>query len=131
MELIIMIFQSSSRPIIKGKVVNKDAYFLLETGTNLAFIDSTQTDKYNLEKGIEFSGNIIGTGGLGTKAYYCNTTVLLGDKSIKGFLLYDLNQIRNSIQRETSINILGIISYPQMKELGITINPSKNEIYGI
>ena len=91
MELIIMIFQSSSRPIIKGKVGNKDAYFLLDTGTNLALIDSTQTDKYNLEKGIEFSGNIIGTGGLGTKAYYCNTTVLLGDKSIKGFLLYDLN----------------------------------------
>ena len=73
MELIIMIFQSSSRPIIKGKVGNKDAYFLLDTGTNLALIDSTQTDKYNLEKGIEFSGNIIGTGGLGTKAYYCNT----------------------------------------------------------
>ena len=131
MELIIMIFHSSSRPIIKGKVGNKDAYFLLDTGTNLALIDSTQADEYNLEKGIEFSGNIIGTGGLGTKAYYCNTPVLLGDKSIKGFLLYDLNQIRNSIQRETGINILGIISYPQMKELGITINPSKNEIYGI
>ena len=91
MELIIMIFQSSSRPIIKGKVGNKDAYFLLDTGTNLALIDSTQTDKYNLEKGIEFSGNIIGTGGLGTKAYYCNTPVVLGDKSIKGFLLYNLN----------------------------------------
>ena len=86
-----MIFQSSSRPIIKGKVGNKDAYFLLDTGTNLALIDSTQTDKYNLEKGIEFSGNIIGTGGLGTKAYYCNTPVVLEDKSIKGFLLYDLN----------------------------------------
>ena len=126
-----MTLYSYIRPIIKGKVGDKEAYFLLDTGTNLALIDSTQTYEYNLEKGIEFSGNIIGTGGLGTKAYYCNTPVLIRDKSIKGFLLYDLNQIRNSIQRETGINILGIISYPQMKELGIVLNPSKNEINGI
>ena len=86
-----MTLYSYIRPIIKGKVGDKEAYFLLDTGTNLALIDSTQSDKYNLEKGIEFFGNIIGTGGLGTKAYYCNTPVLLGDKSIKGFLLYDLN----------------------------------------
>ena len=86
-----MLLQNYSRPITKGKVGDKEAYFLLDTGTNLALIDSTQADEYNLEKGIEFSGNIIGTGGLGTKAYYCNTTVVLGDKSIKGFLLYNLN----------------------------------------
>ena len=45
-----MTLYSYIRPIIKGKVGDKEAYFLLDTGTNLALIDSTQADEHNLEK---------------------------------------------------------------------------------
>lgn len=122
---------SNIRPIIKGKVGNKDAYFLLDTGSNLAVLDSSQTKEYQLQWDKQFPGNVIGLTGDSIPTYYCTSIVTIGDKILDGFILSDLSSIRNSIQRETDINILGIISYPQMKELGIVLNPSKNEINGI
>lgn len=126
-----MLLQNSSRPIIKGKVGNKEAYFLLDTGSNLAVLDFSQTKQYQLQQDKQFPGNVIGLTGDSVPTYYCTSEVTIGDKILDGFILSDLSSIRNSIKRETDLDILGIISYPQMKELGITINPSKNEIYGI
>lgn len=126
-----MIIQNSSRPIIKGKVGDKEAYFLLDTGSNLAILDSSQTSEYKLQQDNQFPGNVIGLTGDSVPTYYCTSVVTIEDKILNGFILSDLSSIRNSIKRETDLDILGIISYPQMKELGITINPSKNEIYGI
>ena len=126
-----MLLQNFSRPIIKGKVGDKEAYFLLDTGSNLAILDSSQAKEYQLQRDNQFPGNIIGLIGNSTPTYYCTSMATIGDKILDRFILSDLSSIRNSIKRETGINILGIISYPQMKELGITINPSKNEIYGI
>ena len=126
-----MTLYSYIRPIIKGKVGDKEAYFLLDTGSNLAILDSSQTSEYKLQQDIQFPGNVIGLTGNPIPTYYCTSIVTIGDKILDGFILSDLSSIRNSIQRETDINILGIISYPQMKELGIVLNPSKNEINGI
>ena len=126
-----MLLQNYSRPITKGKVGDKEAYFLLDTGSNLAILDSSQAKEYQLQRDNQFPGNIIGLTGNSTPTYYCTSMATIGDKILDRFILSDLSSIRNSIKRETGINILGIISYPQMKELGITINPSKNEIYGI
>lgn len=122
---------SNVRPIIKGKVGDKEAYFLLDTGSNLAVLDSSQTKEYQLQWDKQFPGNVIGLTGNSIPTYYCTSIVTVGDKILDGFILSDLSSIRNSIQRETDINILGIISYPQMKQLGIILNPSKNEINGI
>lgn len=122
---------STTRPIIEGKVGNKPAYFLLDTGASLALLDESQLDDYNLEKDRVFPGNIIGTGGTVIQAYYCKNSIKIGSKELNGFLLTNLEQIRHSIKRETGIDILGIISYTQMKNLEISICPSKNEIYGI
>ena len=126
-----MKFKHSYRPIIKGKVGNKDAYFLLDTGSNLAVLDSSKIKEYQLQQDKQFPGNVIGLTGDSVPTYYCTSVIIIGDKTLDGFILSDLSSIRNSIKRETDLDILGIISYPQMKELGITINPSKNEIYGI
>ena len=126
-----MIIQNSSRPIVKGKVGDKEAYFLLDTGSNLAILDSSRAKEYQLQQDRQFPGNVIGLTGNSIPTYYCTSIVTVGDKILDGFILSDLSSIRNSIQRETDINILGIISYPQMKQLGIILNPSKNEINGI
>lgn len=126
-----MILETNIRPIIKGKVGDKEAHFLLDTGSNLAVLDSSQTKQYQLQQDKQFPGNVIGLTGDSVLTYCCTSAVTIGDKILDGFILSDLSSIRNSIKRETDLDILGIISYPQMKELGITINPSKNEIYGI
>ena len=120
-----MIIQNSLRPIIKGKVGDKEAYFLLDTGSNLAILDSSQTSEYKLQQDNQFPGNVIGLTGNSVPTYYCASIVTIGDKKLDGFILSDLSSIRNSIYRETNINILGIISYTQMQALGIILNPSK------
>ena len=98
--------------------------------TKLGF-DSSQISEYKLQQDIQFPGNVIGLTGNSISTYYCTSIVTVGDKILDGFILSDLSSIRNSIQRETDINILGIISYTQMQALGIILNPSKNEINGI
>lgn len=126
-----MLFKSTIRPIIEGKVGNKTAYFLLDTGAALPLIDSSQIEKYSLVKGYKFPGNIIGTGGIAQEPYYCNSEININGKILKNFILIDMSSVKNSILRDTGLEILGLISYSQIKELEITINPSKNEIYGI
>ena len=120
-----------SRPIINGKVGDKLAYFLLDTGTNLALIDINQKEDFGLEIGDVFPGTIIGVGGNMGNVNYCKTPITIGTKELKDFILADLTSIKNSILRETGFGILGIISYKQMQFLGIIINPQKNEVYGI
>ena len=126
-----MTLYSYIRPIIKGKVGDKEAYFLLDTGSNLAILDLSQAKEYKLQQDRQFPGNVIGLTGNSIPTYYCTSIVIIGDKKLDGFILSDLSSIRNSIYRETNINILGIISYTQMQALGIILNPSKNEVNGI
>lgn len=125
-----MKLESNIRPIIKGKIGELEAYFLLDTGSNIALLDQSQLDRFKLEKDSAFPGTIIGAGG-SLEAYYCTNKVNIGSKELDQFILADISQIRNSIKRETGINILGVISYPQIQSLNIILNPAINEIHGI
>lgn len=126
-----MTLHSYIRPIIKGKVGDKEAYFLLDTGSNLSLIDSNQIDKYGLNVGQEFPGTLVGTGGITEHTHYCISIIIIGGRELSEFIILDLSSIKNSILRETGFEILGVIGYSQMKELEIIINPAKNEINGI
>lgn len=118
-----MIFLSNKRPIIECKIGSKSAAFLLDTGASVAFIDYDYINEYNLIKGKKYNGTIIGAGGTLGKVHYCNSLVTLPNgKEIGQFLLSDISGVINSIKKETGINIIGIISWPQMKFSGITLN---------
>lgn len=122
----------NNMPIIKGKVGDKEAYFLLDTGAKLGLIDSKQKDEFKLSDGRIFMGVIVGAGGDTTKySYYCDTKITIGEKEINNFVFMDMTNIVNSILRDSGIKILGVISYPQIKELGIIIDPVNNEAHGI
>ncbi len=126
-----MKLESILRPIVKGEVLGNTAYFLLDTGTNLPLIDITQSKEYSLKIGNKFPGNIIGAGGVVDESYYCDTPVKIGSMELSGFVLTDLSRIRESICRETDLNLLGIISYPQMQLLGVVLDLKNNIINGI
>lgn len=119
---------SDKRLIIEGIVNEKAAYFLIDTGASIALIDKDKRKKYRLKEGRRFNGTIVGAGGEMGNVRHCDTFVHFEDKVIPQFLLADISGVVNSIKRETGIEILGIISLPQMKMAGLGIDANDSEI---
>lgn len=119
---------SDKRLIVEGRVNDKTAYFLIDTGASLALMDYDQRNHYELEVGKRFNGSVVGAGGEMRNVRYCNTFVNIENKVIPQFLLADISGVVESIKRETGIEILGIISLPQMKMCGISLDCNDNLI---
>lgn len=120
--------QSDKRLIVEGLVNGRAAYFLIDTGASVGLMDYDQRKDYDLEVGRKFSGTVVGAGGEMRGVKHCNTFVHMEDKVIPQFLLADIGDVVKSIKRETGIEILGIISLPQMKMCGIQIDANDNLI---
>lgn len=121
--------KSDKRLIIEGRVNDKSACFLIDTGASVGLIDDTQVKKYKLEVGKRYNGTLVGAGGEMKNVRYCNTFVNVGDKVIPQFLIADIEGVVSSIKRETGIEILGIISLPQMKMVGMNIDANSNLVF--
>ena len=104
------------------------AYFLLDTGASIALIDDGKRRKFDLKEGKKYHGTIVGAGGEMCNVRHCDTFVNFEDRIIPQFLLADISGVVNSIERETGIEILGIISLPQMKMANISLDMNDNEI---
>ena len=120
---------SDKRLIVEGLVNGKAANFLVDTGASLALLDYGQRRKYDLAVGKPFHGTIVGAGGEMRNVKHCNTFVNLEDKVIPQFLLADIGGVVESIRRETGIEILGIISLPQMSIIGMNIDVNSSEFW--
>lgn len=120
--------KSTKRLIIEGIVNGKAANFLIDTGASVGLIDDTQVKRYGLSVGKRFNGTLVGAGGEMCNIKHCNTFVEVGGKSIPQFLIADIEGVMKSIERETGIKILGIISLPQMKMVGMNVDSNDNLI---
>lgn len=120
--------QSDKRLIVEGSVNGKTAYFLIDTGASVGLMDYSRRKEYELVVGNRYHGTLVGAGGELRNVKVCNTFVHLGDKQIPQFLLADISHVVKSIRKETGIEILGIISLPQMKICGIQIDTNDNLI---
>ena len=119
---------SDKRLVIAAEVNGKLAYFLLDSGASVGLMDDNQRRDYDLVKGRRYNGTLVGAGGEMNNVYHCNTFVYIEDRTIPQFLLADISDVVNSIERQTGIKILGIISLPQMKMCNISIDCNDNEI---
>ena len=119
---------SEKRLIVNGKVNGKDWPFLLDTGASIALIDKDMIKKAGLVKGKRYPGTIIGAGGELSNLLYCNTIVEFGTKWTGQFILTDISNIQESIYKETGYKILGIVSLPQMKFMGMDLDLVNNEV---
>lgn len=119
---------SEERLIVEGKVNGKDACFLIDTGASVGMIDYGQRYDYDLKVGRRYGGTLIGAGGEMRNVKHCETFVHIEDRVIPQFLLADIGDVVESIKRETGIEILGIISLPQMKMVGLSLDCNDNEI---
>lgn len=117
---------SEKRLIVECNVNSKTAAFLIDTGASIGLIDKNQTKKYNLLSSRKYTGTIVGAGGEIENPYICDNIINIEDKIMNQFLLVDLSNIVDSIKRETGITILGIVSLPQMKFIGMNIDTNDN-----
>ena len=120
--------KSNKRLIIECKVNDKYAYFLLDTGATVGLIHYNKHKEYDLKVGKRFNGTLVGAGGEMSNIRYCDTFVEFEGKKIPQFLLADISSVIKSIKKETNIEILGIISLPQMRITGIGIDANDMEI---
>lgn len=118
---------SERRLIVKATLNGKEASFLLDTGATVGLLSDGIVRKYALAKGKPFGKPLVGAGGQ-FNAYYCNTFAYISQKPISQFLIADIDNVIDSIRRETGITIQGIISLPQMKQVGIQIDANDNLI---
>lgn len=121
--------KSNKRLIIEVKVNDKDANMLLDTGASVGFFDSNQRKKFGLIEGKSYQGTLVGAGGAIHNVKHCNTMAEFEGKLIPQFLLADISDIVKSVKRETGIEILGIISLPQMAMIGMNIDVNSNEVW--
>lgn len=120
---------SDKRLIVEAEVNGKRAYFLLDSGASVALIDKDRKKEYGLKEGRRFEGTIIGAGGEMRNVRHCDTFVHFGGKVIPQFLLADISGVVKSIKNETGIEILGIISLPQMSMIGLNIDINSLEVW--
>ena len=120
--------KSDKRLIVEGLVNGKAAHFLVDTGASVALMDYGQGREYELSVGRKFPGEVVGAGGEMKGVRYCNTFAYIGGRPVSQFLLADIGHVVKSIRNETGIEILGIISLPQMKFCGIQIDANDNLI---
>lgn len=121
--------QSEQRLIVEGRVNGKAACFLVDTGASVGFLDYDKRKEYGLSVGRWFEGSIVGAGGEVRNVRHCDTFVHIEDRVIPQFLLADIGGVVKSIERETGIEIIGIISLPQMKLIGMNIDANSNEFW--
>ena len=120
---------SDKRLIIEGLVNGKPARFLLDSGASVALIDNGKKKEYGLKEGRRYNGTLIGAGGEMRNVRHCDTFVEFEGKTIPQFLLADISGVIESIKRETGIEILGIISLPQMSFIGMNIDINSSEVW--
>lgn len=120
--------ESDKRLIVKGLVNGGQAFFLVDTGAAVGLMDDNQAKDYKLVIGKRFHSTLVGAGGEMRNVRHCNTFAEVGGKTIPQFLLADISEVVKSIRKETGVEILGIISLPQMKMAGMNIDSNDNLI---
>ena len=120
---------AKKRLIIEAKVNDKAANFLIDTGASVAIMDSNQKKKYDLKEGRKFGSTIVGAGGEMRNVRHCETFAYFEGRAIPQFLLADISSVVESIKKETGVEILGIISLPQMSIIGMNIDVNSQELW--
>lgn len=123
---------SHTRLIVTATINGYQAPFLIDTGATVGLIDRNRVNEFRINEGPKYNGTLVGAGGKMRGVRYCYTLAVLNDgeksKHIGQFLLADIDDVVESIEHQTGIRILGIISLPQMKVAGVNIDTNSNLI---
>lgn len=123
----------SKKPIVKAMLNGKEAYFLLDTGSDLSILNTQLSEDYRFATtelpdiwqvySIGLQGNTGKMMGIGAAKVY------LGDTRIRTrWLGADMQALTNSIRKKTRIKIVGIIGSDVMKKYEFVIDYAGQKI---
>lgn len=122
------------KPIVKGVLNGKKAYFLLDTGSDITLLNHKVSRHYDFKAIYRHRPGqpIQGIGTDGTQMRYAfNVNLQLGSQRIKAkYRSHDISNIVQSIYSHSSIRIAGIIGSDVMRNYGFKID-YKNKLVGI
>lgn len=119
---------SEKRLIAECQLNGEKALFLMDTGATVGLIDRRAVKEYGLQCKRDYPGTLTGAGGELRGVKICDTFAYLMGKPLTQFLVADIGDVVESIERETGLRITGIVGLPQMKLAGIRIDANDNEI---
>jgi hypothetical protein len=130
----IEIINLERKPLIEGILNGKKAYFLLDTGSDLSFLNSNEENNYafNLSRKSARNIHLSGMGGnvFGLKNVE-DARLQLGSQIIYArYLSCDMQQIVDSLNKTSDTKICGIIGSDIMKNYGFKID-FENKLVGI
>ncbi|MGI9542916.1 MAG: aspartyl protease family protein [Cyclobacteriaceae bacterium] len=122
------------KPIVKGVLNGKDAYFLLDTGSDITLLNHKVSRHYGFKAIYRHRPGqpIQGIGTDGTQMRYAfDVNLRLGSQKIKAkYRSHDISNIVESIYSHSSIRIAGIIGSDVMRNYGFKID-YKTKMVGI
>lgn len=122
------------KPIVKGVLNGKKAFFLLDTGSDITLLNHKASRHYDFKAIYRHSPGqpIQGIGTDGTQMMFAfNVNLQLGSQRIKAkYRSHDISSIVRSIYSHSHIRIAGIIGSDVMRNYGFKID-YKNKSVGI
>ncbi|MCG8321386.1 MAG: aspartyl protease family protein [Cytophagales bacterium] len=123
---ILEIVNLKSKPIVKGVLNGKTAYFLLDTGSDLTILDTGSARKYGYKiiQGRSRAMMIEGLGGSYRDFKRAIGLKLFMDESLiyTHFFAFDLTNIISSLHANTGMKVVGIIGSDVMRKHGFKID---------
>ncbi|MBT29280.1 MAG: hypothetical protein CMO01_06425 [Thalassobius sp.] len=119
------------KPVIKGSINGKDAYFLVDTGSDLSFLNINDKEYFDYDFHKSFKGLRIN--GMGGKVYgvkqVSGAKLQLGSQYIYArFLSCDIQHLVDSFEATSNIKINGIIGSDTMINYGFRIDYENRQI---
>lgn len=120
--------ESVSRPIVKVKINDKTEYLLIDTGSTINILTPDAVNLYKFRIRTRYAGTLYSITDKINAFHVDNVLVKLENIIIYQFVMIDISTIVLNIWYETGIKISGILGTPAIKDLGMIINLSKNNI---
>jgi len=109
-------------PIVEGKINNRKAYFILDSGASISVLDESQSRKFNFDV-EESSSEAAGYGGIAQFSSVYNADLEIGGLGmVTNFKGQDLTAIVAAMEASEGITISGIIGNDIMKPNKFIIN---------
>lgn len=120
--------ESLERPLVKGMINDKVAYFLIDTGASFSLLDIEKSRNFGFTI-LSKAGKAVGFGNAQSFLYDVgNIKVELNQIPLYYFLVGDISASRESIRNITGIEIDGIIGAPTITESEMIIDLNDNII---
>lgn len=115
-------------PVVKGKLNNKETYFIIDSGASVSVLNEKEKDKF----GFSTSESDIEAAGYGGTANFMDVfgaeIEIGGVKFITDFKAQDLTAIVNIVSKSQGVEISGIIGSDIMHKNDFVINYSEGSI---